>query len=213
MDKYQKGKIYTIRCYEDNTLVYVGSTVQTLSKRIGAHRSDSKKEKYKNRILYKTVNNNWDNWYIELYENYSCNSKEELCKREGEIIREIGTLNKDIAGRTSKEYYQDNLDNISKYHKEYYQDNLDKILEKQKQYNKDNADNISKYHKQYYQDNADNISKNQKQYRQENADKILEKKAEKVICECGCEISRGCLSRHQKTKKHINQLKLIKLFF
>jgi hypothetical protein len=25
----------------------------------------------------------WDNWYIELFENFPCNSKEELNKREG----------------------------------------------------------------------------------------------------------------------------------
>ena len=24
----------------------------------------------------------WDNWYIELYENFPCNNKEELNKRE-----------------------------------------------------------------------------------------------------------------------------------
>jgi hypothetical protein len=44
-----------------------------------------------------------DNLYIELYEMYKCNTKE-LVKREGEIIRQIGTLNKNIAGRTLKEY-------------------------------------------------------------------------------------------------------------
>jgi hypothetical protein len=41
-----------------------------------------------------------DNFYIELYENYSCSSKEELNRREGEIIRDIGNLNHVIAGRT-----------------------------------------------------------------------------------------------------------------
>ena len=45
----------------------------------------------------------WNDWYIELYENYPCENKEQLNKREGEIIREIGTVNKQIAGRTYKE--------------------------------------------------------------------------------------------------------------
>ncbi len=31
-----------------------------------------------------------DNCYIELFENFPCNSKEELCKK-GQVIREIGT--------------------------------------------------------------------------------------------------------------------------
>ena len=45
-----------------------------------------------------------DNFYIELYENYSCNSKEELNRSEGERIRAIGNLNHLIAGRTKEEY-------------------------------------------------------------------------------------------------------------
>ncbi len=28
-DKYKNGKIYTIRCKNDDTLTYVGSTIQT----------------------------------------------------------------------------------------------------------------------------------------------------------------------------------------
>ena len=45
---------------------------------------------------------------IELFENFPCNSKEELNKKEGQVIREIGTINKQTAGRTNKEWYEDN---------------------------------------------------------------------------------------------------------
>jgi hypothetical protein len=49
---------------------------------------------------------NVEYWYTELHENFSWNSKE-LNKREGElIIRKMGNLNKSIAGRTNKEYYE-----------------------------------------------------------------------------------------------------------
>ena len=93
MPNYQNGKIYTLRCYTNTTLIYVGSTSQKLCDRKNNHKSNSVKctENY----LYKTVSNNggWNAWYIELVENYPCNSKEELEKREGEIIREIGNLN------------------------------------------------------------------------------------------------------------------------
>ncbi len=41
---------------------------------------------------------------------YSCNNVEELWKREGEIIRLIGTLNSRIEGRGTKQYYIDNAD-------------------------------------------------------------------------------------------------------
>ena len=57
-----------------------------------------------------------------MYENYPCENKEQLNKREGEIIREIGTVNKQIAGRTYKEYYEDN----------YYEKNKEKIAEQRK---------------------------------------------------------------------------------
>ena len=45
-----------------------------------------------------------ENFYIELIENYPCNDVYELRSREGYYIREIGTLNKNVAGRTRKEY-------------------------------------------------------------------------------------------------------------
>ncbi len=59
-------------------------------------------------LLYKTIKEKsdgcWDNWYIELYEDFPCERREQLLKREGEIIREIGTLNQLIEGRKYKEY-------------------------------------------------------------------------------------------------------------
>ena len=93
MPDYSNGKIYTIRCKTDNDKIYVGSTTQPLHKRFYGHKRDSKNERFKNIKLYIEINNDWDNWYIELYEIYPCSNKEELCKKEGEIIRLIGTLN------------------------------------------------------------------------------------------------------------------------
>ena len=48
-------------------------------------------------------------------------------KREGEIIREIGTFNKNMAGRTCKEYRIDNAKRMSEYGKERDQDYKDKL--------------------------------------------------------------------------------------
>ena len=47
-------------------------------------------------------------FYIELIEFYSCNDSYELRAREGYYIREIGTLNKQIAGRNINQYKEDN---------------------------------------------------------------------------------------------------------
>ena len=181
MTDYSKGQIYTIRNCDDNTLIYVGSTVQPLHKRFYQHKLNSKRERCMNIKLYVTVNNNWENWYIELYELYSCNSKNELCKREGQVIRLIGNLNSQITGRTMKEYHIENADKIKEQKKEYQIENADKIKEYNKQYHIENADKIKEYNKQYYIENADKIKEYNKEYKIENADKIKEQKKEYYI--------------------------------
>jgi hypothetical protein len=202
MPDYSNGKIYTIRCRTDDTKIYVGSTIQPLAVRFGGHKRDSKRDKSMNIKLYIEVNDNWDDWYIELYELFPCNCKEELCKREGEIIRRIGNLNSKIAGRNKKEYriekadkikeqkkeYQlENVENKKEYDKQYRIENQDKIKENKKEYYIENADKIKEYMKEYYIENADKIKEINKQYRIDNADKIkarnkqyyLKKKEEK----------------------------------
>ena len=109
MPDYSNGKIYTIRCKTDDKLIYVGSTVMRLCKRWWDHKKDMKRGS--NSFFYQQVKD-WDEWYIELYENCPCNNVEELKKREGEVIREIGTVNTQIPGRTSKEYEQDCCEKI-----------------------------------------------------------------------------------------------------
>ena len=171
-ERYKRGKIYTIRCRYDNNLIYVGSTIVGLSKRIGQHRAD------KNCSLYKYVNGDWANWYIELYEDFPCNNKEELNKREGEVIREIATINKCISGRTHKDYVLENKDYFLGKSKEYYQNNRDYILEQKKIYHI------------------------------KNKDIILQKGKEKCICDvCGSEVCKKWLKRHQRSLKCLNAKK------
>ncbi len=73
--------------------------------------------------------NGIDNFYIELEEEYSCENVEQLRKREGEIIREKGTLNRQIAGRSKTEYG-----------KEYKQNNKDKINQRRNERRKENPE-------------------------------------------------------------------------
>ncbi len=137
-DKYKNGKIYTIRYKNDESLIYVGSTVQPLFKRWFEHKRRVKNEKSKeyNYFLYQKMREtNIEDWCIELYEEFSCENKEQLNKREGEIIREIGTLNKCISGRSKKEHYEDNRNKILVNNKKKYEVNKDKILEKSKKKN------------------------------------------------------------------------------
>ena len=71
-------------------------------------------------------------WYIELYENFPCENNELLLKREGEVIRDIGILNKVVSGRKLKQWYQDNKEKILNYQREYKEINKEQIKEKNK---------------------------------------------------------------------------------
>ena len=111
-NKYANGKIYTIRSHQTNKY-YIGSTCDSLSKRLYKHRSNNKK--YENG-LYNYVSSNiitqYDDNYIELLELFPCNSKEELTAREGQLIRlyKNDLVNIKIEGRTPREYRHDNRD-------------------------------------------------------------------------------------------------------
>ena len=119
MPNYQLGKIYTIRSLSSPD-IYVGSTIQSLAVRMGGHRRTYEKNKGlgKNKEIVKDISE----WNIELHELYPCNTRQELHRREGEVIREIGTLNKCIAGRTDKERYQE-------LYRERYREYKDKVKE------------------------------------------------------------------------------------
>ena len=124
MIDYSKSKIYTIRNQNDTSLIYVGSTTQKLSKRWGEHKDKSRT--YPLRLLYQTINNKWDDWYIELYQLYPCNSREELQQKERETIRLIGNLNmKGIHHVTEK--LNEDID-------EQLKEKNNKNLEKQREY-------------------------------------------------------------------------------
>ncbi len=184
MNKYNNGKIYTIRCHDDKDLIYVGSTIQPLYKRFHEHKRDM--HVHKERKIYMKMNElGCDKFYIELYELYSCNSKEELNKREGEIIREIGTLNRFIAGRSKPEYYVDNKDKMN---------------------TKD---------RNYYNEHAEQIKQSKKEYRANLSDEqrlaVSDRKKEKISCICGCITARSDMAKHMKTKKHSDLMNYINI--
>ena len=93
MVNYQNAKIYTIRSHQYPNEIYVGYTTRPLSERFSQHRGESRNVLlHKRNKLYNFIQN-WNEWYIELYENYPCTNIEEILKRENEVVREIGTLN------------------------------------------------------------------------------------------------------------------------
>ena len=59
-------------------------------------------------------------------------------------------------------------------------------------------DELTECRKEYFKD-----------YRDNNKLKIQERNKEKVKCECGCDVMKRCLNRHQATKKHLDKMKNI----
>lgn len=151
--KYENGKIYKLI---DNTNgnIYIGSTIQSLSKRKNQH-----KEK-RNKCTSKYIIENGD-YDIILIENYPCNSKEELLARERYYIENTECINKMTPGKTKKEWYQDNRERLlieaknkvkseerKQYEINYAKKNKDKINEKSKIWYENNKEKKQEYDKQ-----------------------------------------------------------------
>ena len=113
---YQDSKIYLIKCHKDPSLVYVGMTTTTLKTRWGGHKQDMKR--HPNKLLYKKMAENIDDWYIELYERFPCKNKDELRARENELIPVLGTLNTFNTGVyqvKDKDYHERKAENYRKW--------------------------------------------------------------------------------------------------
>ena len=185
---YQNSKIYKIINKHDNKDVYVGSTCKTLEERYKEHLRALRKPKKQHYPLYQVMNNTGpENFKIELICDYPCSNLEELRQKEGEYIKSIGTLNCLIAGRTMKEFYQENKAKIIAKVKEYYMNHKEERLKYCKDWNIKNKETVDEQKKEYYQQNKETIKAQKK---------------EEIICECGCLTTRGHIQRHMKTKKH-----------
>jgi hypothetical protein len=102
MPDYKLGKIYMIYSIENPEDRYYGSTTQPLSKRFYGH---TKENTSTSKLLFEKYG--VDGCKIELVEDFPCETKEQLCAREGHYIRTNICVNKKISGRTSKETRQE----------------------------------------------------------------------------------------------------------
>jgi hypothetical protein len=207
MVNYQNGKVYKI-INENNEIIYIGSTAEKyLSSRYAKHKLKSPNHK------------------IILIQNYPCNSKEELCMREQEVIEEHSNLLNKVKAYQTKEdrkkyknekvkvYYHKNKDTINKKRKNYHKNYRENNKEKNKEYREKNKEKLKEQKKEYYQNNKPRINEKHKEYREtnkeyhkeyyENNKTELNQKAKiKVKCEfCKCEVNKSNLKTHQKTQK------------
>ena len=193
---YSKGKIYSIRSRSRPDLVYVGSTIQPLSKRFVEHKCH---KRYSSRDIIAL-----GDAYIELIENYPCENVEELRKREGQLQRSMECVNNNIAGRTREEWQEENSDRWEASKKNWRDANPDKVKEIQKRCHEKHREKHLQIHKEYHQRHKEEISLRKKAYR--------EAKRDIQTCICGSSYNYGIISRrarHYITTKHQDHVQLV----
>ena len=191
MPNYQNGKIYTIRSFQTND-IYIGSTVEQLSKRFNKHKVKYNqwiKGTYRNTTSFQILK--YEDAYIELLENYPCNSKEELRMKEGMYQRKMDCVNKRIEGRTHQEYR--NSTEGKEVKKKYYEEHKEHLDNKKKDYN--SRPEVKEHKKQ-----------KKKEYYQNNREQILENMKTKITCVCGITLRKSGIKRHERTKNHIKYI-------
>ena len=204
-NKYQKGKIYAVRNTDDDD-IYIGSTTQFLSKRLYDHKVNST-DTTNNSLLYVKMREVGPNkFYIELIENYPCINREELNRREGEIIRERATLNKLVAGRTRREYMDEYKEYFDNYHREYRQANAEFYKQYTHEYNQkyreQNSERLKTAQREFKQNNPEYFRQKRREYNERHREEINARAKEKRKCYlCGCWVRKGGMISHQNTNK------------
>ena len=129
MNKYENSKIYKI-VNPDTDNIYIGSTCQKyLCTRFNGHKQDyknfksGKDRKHANSTLIFDASDNIYDTKIILIENFPCNSKEELQKREFEII----TNTKNCVNSCNGKYINDKKKYQKEKMREYRKNNKEKL--------------------------------------------------------------------------------------
>lgn len=164
MNKYHQTKIYKLT-NTINDQIYVGSTIETLQKRLRQHMEKGKL--WPNRKLYKMINNigGWQYVNIELIESRQCNDVNEKKTLERKYILEIKPVlnyrkpsaviiniikdNKESVITWKKAHYEENKETILKYSAEFIECN---ICLKQYMRRHKNAHIKTKYHIKHIND-------------------------------------------------------------
>ena len=179
------GRIYKLICNDGH--YYIGSTIQTLDKRLYNHKTASKNNKTK---LYDHINKiGWNNVKIELIEELTINNRNELYNKEYIYIKQLYSLLclnthitiDDKERKFNREKYEKNKKEEYIKQKRFYEENKikkedmqlinnnNKIISETKILNK--QEKLKEYKRQYYLNNKEKLNKLQKEYNIKNKDK------------------------------------------
>jgi hypothetical protein len=180
MIDYNKTIIYKIVHKENvDSEVYIGHTTD-FRKRKNQHKTtcnnNTGNNNHSHYKVYEYIRNNggWDAFIMNEVEIYPCSCKNEARQRE-QYWSDI--YNSSLNNRKA----HSTPDEIKEYYLSYSQINKEKRRKWEQQYNKKRAG----YFKEWYENNKNNIK-------------------EKITCSCGCILNKGNLSRHLKSKQHLN---------
>lgn len=187
MERYRNGKVYRMNVGDE---FYIGSSCAPLPKRKGQHKDKMKKFPLR-RLYQKVLEVGWENVSIVLVEEYPCENKMELERRERYWIDELQpSLNTYVPTRTKKEHYEANKDTIlqktkeyreankdfyKQYNKNYHEAHKETLAHKNKEYREANKEKLAKYFKEHYKANKEQKAKLQKEHYEANKSQILER--------------------------------------
>ena len=190
------GYIYKITPHNCEEF-YIGSTTD-MKQRESQHITVSKIKTSKVYIKIRECGG----FVMKLLYEYECENEPELRMEEQRCMDMMKpTLNTNRAFTSEEGYIEQK--------KIYNEKNRDVIIDKAKQHYQKNKDVIIDKATQYYETNKDAIREKKKIYNEKNKDVIREKKKkrnEKINCECGSIVGKRSLSRHKKSKQHLNWL-------
>ncbi len=183
------GFIYKIEL--EGKLLYIGKTIQKLSKRKGAHKYSCFNKTNYNRLFYKTLReeynitkNNFNKLInLECIEEVIYEDKFQLQLRERHYILKLKP--------SCNQFIPNSFNCVGLSKKEFY-----------KIYNEKNKELISKKKKIYREKNKEKLSKINKIYRTKNKEILSKKYKIKNICSCGCIVRNNEIRRHKRTNKH-----------
>jgi hypothetical protein len=233
---YSKGKIYKIVAdTNEEYKPYVGSTIESLSRRMGGHRRTYKHWKNKGGG-YMTSYDLFDKFGVDkckiiLLEEYSCENISQLLMKEREWFDKMECCNQIRPYRSveekfeqKKEQYQKAFELNPEHNKEKYQ----KALELNPNLNQEQYQRkieLNPYHsKEQYQKALElNPNLNKEQYQrkielnpehnkekyQKNKVQIQLKNKETFTCNCGSILRFCAKARHERSLKHQEYLSLI----
>ena len=203
INKYLSSKIYKLQC--DDGYFYIGSTTQPLCKRLYDHKLRSNFIQYKGMKIYKHINLiGWNRVKIILISEHVFNNKEQIIKQENLEIEKYFNDGLCLNSYHSFTEYE-NIDvpkKAVKYNNAHYIDNKEKYKERSRLRYANNKEEISRQSKERYLKNKKLMTIKNKIYNNNNKDKSFVRN-EKIMCECGCEISKRNISVHRKCKKHL----------